>query len=303
MLVVLAPELFPEDGKSPYVPDDYNGGYTFSWTRYENGIPFDGDNAFVTVDSVNGDVVSFHLMHQNLEFPSLEGIISEEAALVKMFEHTKYEPCFIKTCSEKGAKAYDKAIAVYMLKDSNPVLKAENGELLYGNGTAGEITPYTDISGHFSENAVVLLQKYGVGFTGGKFLPDEVITQKDLVALLNNIFYRGGAIVLGEGFMYADAYIKATHNGIIAEGDYSPENPVTREMAAVMLVRAMGLEEAAALEGIFVSPFTDVTGKVGYVAILGAMGVLKGDGNGKFNPTAPITRGEVAVMLVNYLSR
>ena len=300
---VLAPELFPADGKGPYVPGEYTGDYTFNWTRYENGIPFEGGNAHVTIDSTNGDVVDFYLMHQHIDFPSLEGIVSEEIALERMFKQTDFEPCFIKTCSEKGRKFYNKAMAVYMLENSNPVLKAENGELLYGNGTAEEIAPYTDLSGHFAEEAAILLREYGVGFSGGKFLPDEVITQKDLIALLNNIFYNGGDVLLGESFAYDSVYAKATHNGIITEQEYSPEGSVTREMAAVMLIRAMGLEEAANLQGIYISPFADVTENVGYVAILTAMGIFKGDENGKFNPDYPITRGESAVMLVNYLSR
>lgn len=302
-MTVLAPELFPADGTSPYVPEEYTGGYTFNWTRYENGIPFDSGNAYVTVDSTNGDVVGFYLAHQNIEFPSLEGIISEETALEKMFEQTEYEPFYIKTCSQKGGKFYDKTMAVYMLENSNPVLKAENGTLLYGRGDSGVITPYTDISGHFSENAVELLRKYGVGFEGGKFLPDEAITQKDLIGLLSSVFQNGGAVILGDGYDYNGAYRTAERKSILTVEEHLPENPVTREMAAVMLVRAMGLEEAAKLSGIYISPFADVTKNVGYVAILTAMKVLNGDENGKFNPTASITRGEVAVMLVNYLDR
>ena len=302
-MTVLAPEFFPADGKSPYVPAAYNGGYTFSWKRHENGIPFEGGNAYITVDSVNGDVVSYYLVHQNLDFPSLEGIISEETALDKMFEQTEYEPYYIKTCKEKGAKFYDSTFAVYMLQDRNIVIKAENGEPLYNNGKSEELIPYTDVSGHFSENAVTILAKYGVGFADGKFLPDEVITQRDLLALLNSVFCRGGAVVLGGELDYNEVYRTAERNKILVKAEHLPDGPVTREMAAVLIIRAMGLEEAAKLSGIYKTPFADVTENVGYVAILTAMGVFKGDENGNFNPTAPLTRGEAAVMLVNYLDR
>ena len=42
---------------------------------------------------------------------------------------------------------------------------------------------------------------------------------------------------------------------------------------------------------------------VGFTSILGAMGVIKGDENGNFNPSGTVTRADAAIMLYNYLSK
>ena len=299
----LAPEYFPVNGESPYVMDEYEGDYIFNWTRYENGIPFEGGNAYVEIDMVDGSVVGYYLKHDDLEFPALDNIIDEESAAKKMFEQNKYEAVYIKSCSEEGMKSYDTGVAVYRLEDAHPVLKADNGEPLYDNYGQYELTPYGDIKGHFAETAAETLRKYGVGFAGGEFRPDEIITQGDLTLLLNSIFGRGYSVIIAEDMDYTDAYYTATRNGILKPDEKAPDTPVTREVAAVMIIRAMGLEEAASLEGIYNCPFADVTKNKGYVSILGAMGVFRGDSAGNFNPSAQITRGEAAVALYNYLNR
>jgi len=300
----LAPQYYSKDNKGPYVANPSNDGLSFTWTRHENGIPYDGSNVIIEVDKITGDVVYYSLRHVYLDFPSPEGIIDEQTAAKKLFEQVDYSLVYIKTCSGEDLKAYDKAEAVYDFSSGSLVVKANDGSLFYDYGVEGsKLDTYTDIAGHFSENAAETLRKYGVGFEGGKFKPDEVITQKDMVALLTAIFYRGGAIILGDSFNYDSIYSKAEYNGILLEEEASPDSPVTRETAAVMIIRAMGLSEAASLEGIYKCPFADVTEKQGYVSILYAMNIFRGDENGNFNPQNTITRGEVAVALLNYLSK
>ena len=71
-----------------------------------------------------------------------------------------------------------------------------------------------------------------------------------------------------------------------------------------MMVRALGFEEVATLNGIYVPIFADVSAdSVGFTSILGAMGVIKGDENGNFNPNGTVTRADAAIMLYNYLSK
>ena len=69
------------------------------------------------------------------------------------------------------------------------------------------------------------------------------------------------------------------------------------------MIRAMGAEEYAKYNDIYVPPFNDVTENKGYIALLSAMGVVSGDGSGNFNPSHEITRAESVVMIYNYLTR
>ena len=66
---------------------------------------------------------------------------------------------------------------------------------------------------------------------------------------------------------------------------------------------AIGAENYAKYNDIYVTPFNDVTENKGYIALLSAMGVLSGDGNGNFNPNREMTRAESIIMIYNYLTR
>ena len=69
------------------------------------------------------------------------------------------------------------------------------------------------------------------------------------------------------------------------------------------MIRVLGIEEYAKLDKIYKPVFEDVNENVGYISILGAMGVFNGDENGLFNPDKNLTRADAAIVIYNYLSR
>ena len=82
-----------------------------------------------------------------------------------------------------------------------------------------------------------------------------------------------------------------------------PDEPLSRENSAIYLIRIMGIEEVAKLEGIYKSKFSDVEENIGYISILNAMGVFNGDENGNFNPKKNLTRADAMIVIYNYLNR
>ena len=76
---------------------------------------------------------------------------------------------------------------------------------------------------------------------------------------------------------------------------------LTREDASVILIKAMNYEDVAKYSDIFVPVFEDVKDNIGYIAILNAMDIINGDGNGNFNPEEKLTRADAAIILYNYL--
>jgi len=77
---------------------------------------------------------------------------------------------------------------------------------------------------------------------------------------------------------------------------FGPKLKVTRAEFAALVVRALGLNEAAAD-----NKFSDVVANkwyAGSVAAAAAAGIVKGDPNGKFRPEDPISREELAAMVV-----
>ena len=106
------------------------------------------------------------------------------------------------------------------------------------------------------------------------------------------------------------ALAHAVIRGVASDSEpFRPDEAVTREEMAEMLVKALGLNDAAlALSGPNpakssdaenASPFQDLPeGKEGYASIAYAIGMTKGTSDRSFSPDAPATRAQVAAMLV-----
>jgi hypothetical protein len=87
----------------------------------------------------------------------------------------------------------------------------------------------------------------------------------------------------------------------VVDGDvaFRPNDPITRAEMSEMLVRALGLKGAAAIEEKQASlPFTDVTAGKGYVAVAYQIGMTTGASDTAFAPSATATRAQAAAMLV-----
>lgn len=89
----------------------------------------------------------------------------------------------------------------------------------------------------------------------------------------------------------------------MGDGEYHPELDVTREQFATLMVKALGLDNAAnAAAGS--SSFTDVpVGKwsTGYINVAAGQNIIKGTPSGKFLPTKNVTYAEAVTMLVRAL--
>ena len=89
----------------------------------------------------------------------------------------------------------------------------------------------------------------------------------------------------------------AVDNGLLkgADNKLNPQNSLTRAEMATILVRALGATETADI-----SQFIDVPQNAWYYSAMATaykMGIFKGDGAGKMNPDAFITRQEAFVVL------
>lgn len=98
---------------------------------------------------------------------------------------------------------------------------------------------------------------------------------------------------------WAYGAIKSLAAKHVAEGDdgalFAPEREVTRAEFAALLVRSLGLQAAGT------SPFKDVDANdwyAGEITAANEAGIVKGRGGDRFAPNAPITRQEMAAMIV-----
>lgn len=98
---------------------------------------------------------------------------------------------------------------------------------------------------------------------------------------------------------YSVAETALSHDVVDGGGTFRPDAPVTRSEMSEMLVRALGMKGAAAIEEKQASlPFTDVTKGKGYVAVAYQIGMTTGTSATTFAPSATATRAQAAAMLV-----
>lgn len=165
---------------------------------------------------------------------------------------------------------------------------------------------YDDTAGHWGEDAIdrwsgeEILQGYG-----GQFRPDDPITRGELAVILDRLMdyqtLSDAAYPDVEGDSWYEEAVLGAAAANILQGDGTalrPLDPITRQEAAVLLGRALGVtENAAGLEG-----FTDAgeaaNWATGYLGGMAQAGILNGY-QGKIMPTATITRAEVAQLLDN----
>ncbi len=99
---------------------------------------------------------------------------------------------------------------------------------------------------------------------------------------------------------YAGAVAAAyTHGALTRQSaSFRPDEPITREELAVMLVRAMGYGTLAGLAQDLAQPFRDVTTNTGYIAMAYELGLVSGTTATTFSPERTATREQTAVILM-----
>lgn len=306
------PEMFADPAGKP-LP----GLYVFNWVRLSGGAKFPANGFYVSVESSTGEIVSYRMDWWDVEFPAQAGIMNREEAANRYLQEAPLTLAYVRAGSRDGLAGSGKNAMklVYRLSRRDfAMLDAFTGLPLDFQGEIVTkhkgVEKFTDLEGHPAREAVELLAGAGVvAGDNGKFRPDDVITQAELIAMLvksqrPDREYRAGAAA-GKEPWYQRYYDMAASMGIIQYGEKpNPDAPVSREFLARLTVHALGLYQAARLGDIYLLNFADA-GEIadhlrGHVAISAGLGLIE-PLEGKFMPKAPVTRAEAAVTLVKLL--
>lgn len=178
------------------------------------------------------------------------------------------------------------------------------------NDTGGA-TNLTDIAGHWAQNDIVKLVDQGVitGYPDGTFRPDANITRAEFVTVLVKAFkldpVSDGKIFADTDSHWAKEYVAAAvYYGICNGYDtshFGPDDLITREQMAAMVIRAAKLKSASGTLN-----FTD-SGAISPWAIDSvntavADGIIRGYPDNTFKPQGNATRAEAVTVLVNALA-
>ena len=176
---------------------------------------------------------------------------------------------------------------------------------------AENATGFSDVpASHWAADSIRRAVDLGLfqGETSTRFGLGHSMTRGAFVVVLNRLF--GWEPVSSEQGSYSDnqdasawyydAVETAYANGAITNqtDTFRPTDPITREEAAVMLVRALGYSTIAGLAQDLPLPFQDVQTNVGYVAMAYELGLVNGTSSTTFSPNSPTTREQAAVILM-----
>ena len=179
---------------------------------------------------------------------------------------------------------------------------------LFTVGTGAVEPSYRDIGGHWAEATIESFSSLGLieGYNG-EFFPNKNITRGEMAVILDRLMdYQTAAknsfSDLGEAF-YTDAVLKVNAAGVMlgSDGSVRPTDAITRQEAAVLLCRALGLEGSGA-----VTQFSDCAQIAPWasdaVGLMAAKGLIQGS-DGLFRPTEAITRAETVTILDRALGK
>lgn len=199
------------------------------------------------------------------------------------------------------------------VKPTGPATPAEPPKS--GNKPVEEVL--NDVGAHWAINSIQFVYDRGImtGTSANTFSPDARINRGMLITALgrlagiNVLDFTSGSFGDVDTASYYAPYAEWSLISNITRGtgnnNFSPDNPVTREELAVILVnfaKAMGYRlpsgEGAEAFGDDSSISTWAREAIG---IMRNANIMNGDTNNSFNPKAPATRAEIAAVLQRFI--
>lgn len=180
--------------------------------------------------------------------------------------------------------------------------------LSFGISASVQAEEYKDIKNHFAEEAIQRWSQNGVikGYNSA-FRPDDSITRGEMAVILNRILGYDKSYNNRNRFadvpskFYKEDLLSLNEQGIIKGSDNKlrPEDKITRQEAAVILVRAFQIRgQSTSLN------FSDRTKLADWakeaVSVLTNEKYMNGY-QGKINPLGSLTRGELVKLLDNMI--
>lgn len=266
-------------------------GFDFDYDRVNEKIPVNGNHIYISVDAVSGKIFNYSCYWtENVEFPSSKGVIDAKTAFDKYIAYDGFDLVYeIVTSYVEGKSYYGNDVKksvrlVYRTAISPTYVDAFTGKQLNYDGTEYSFVSrdfnYKDIAGSKYERTIKILASMGAGFDGDEFKPDQVITRDEFQQLAKEMSQYIG---------YSSYEIKG-------------DKALTRQMAAKAVIGYIGYDELAKLD-IYKTGYSDEKkiskGYVGSVALAKGFGIMEAASGKKFKPTAKVTRGEAAQILLN----
>lgn len=175
---------------------------------------------------------------------------------------------------------------------------------------------FNDVRGHWAEQNIVLINAGGVikGYGNNTFQPNKPVTKEEAITMIVRMMngdVTGNALLSGKFrnssvSSWSSSFLnKAVEEKILSEVELNTmafNKPAQRYEVAVWLVRALDMEDEAIENAGADLDFKDEAAipawARGYVKVATDEGIITGFPGNVFRPGSPITRAEMATMLV-----
>ncbi|HHY73498.1 MAG TPA: S-layer homology domain-containing protein [Bacillus bacterium] len=307
--------------------------FYFTFHRLVDGIIVEDQFVNITIGTETGEIYQYYqTWDPQSNFPSASNVVSVEKGREVYLDNFTIVPKYLyienidynmprPTSSKPEVKlVYHFAMkpqnqAVYLDATKGKWVLIETGEPIRGNIEA------KDIKGHANEQALQLLIDYNAIDVddAGLVKPDEEITRGEMVKMLMLVTnpdpyyykmnYMGGARAATFKDVASNspyfAYVEsAVQQGFIdkTQGEFKPNEAVTREELAEMITKAMRLDKLAQVPDLFNVNFLDADkiNKKGTAAIVHHLGIMPA-ANSNFEPAKKVTRGAGAQAFYQFL--
>jgi hypothetical protein len=276
----------------------------YFYLRYIYGIPYRNWMS-LQLDNKGGLISYSFNWERNLNIPKLTGILDDTRMRDALAQDIGLELGYwIDSDYETETES---ARLLYMPKTGYDFYDAVTGQQVqFGNIPAG-------VTGHWSEDSFRSLASLGIVNPANPVKPDKPISRADFIKMLVLGTYLPPKTVTKATF--SDVGLSSPYLGYIEQayargivkgtgGRFLPDKPITRQEAAVILVKALKSENRIGSVEIKETAFKDKNQIASWAApdvkLAAQLGYIKG-ANGYFKPASNITWAEAAAMISNYI--
>ncbi|MCG5250916.1 S-layer homology domain-containing protein [Brevibacillus agri] len=311
--------------------------YRITLERYIDGIAAASGSAYLNYDAQTGELLSYSADFGSETYPAkVPKHLSGDEAVQAWWKESEAEAVYaLEPLSEEDNKKVQEqpsyipkrtAKLVYRVT-STPFeqpyyLDAATGE--WRSTASGKVLNLhrqapLDLKGHPAEKELLLMYEYdALSLEDGKILPQKPITRGEMIEMLMISLNQGRHYPMyslerkatysdvANGSRFFSAVEGAVDRGLLDKNasKLNPDEPITREELADMIVRALGYNKLADYPGMFQSPLTDIGNAKHRASIIIAttLGIVPTDKT-KFQPQGAVSRADAAVTFTRFLEK
>ena len=194
-----------------------------------------------------------------------------------------------------------------------PGVPSGPGVVIPGTGNDKRTCKFTDISGHYAQSQIKKLYEDNIlnGITDTEFGPNETVSRAQFAAMikraleLNSVLYSGQYGDVSSNDWFASDVATITKAGIMAGddlGNFRPNDQISREEMAKVLVNAYKLKTSTAVSGNNASSVFGDSGSISgwakeYVDAAVSLNLLSGFEDNTIRPQDIATRAQAATVI------